>query len=116
MGLRYERLLDATNSLSQLDEFAEACVACWVRKVPFGLYNLTNPGSVTTREVVELIRKYGLSSKQFEFFDSEDQFMSLAAKTPRSNCVLDSSKAVAAGLPLSPVMEAIERALKAWTA
>lgn len=113
--MRYERLLDATNSLSQLDEFAEACVACWVRKVPFGLYNLTNPGSVTTREVVELIRKYGLSSKQFEFFDSEDQFMSLAAKTPRSNCVLDSSKAVAAELPLSPVMEAIERALKAWT-
>ena len=113
--MRYERLLDATNSLSQLDEFAEACVACWVRKVPFGLYNLTNPGSVTTREVVELIRKYGLSSKQFEFFDSEDQFMKLAAKTPRSNCVLDSSKAVAAELPLSPVMEAIERALKAWT-
>ena len=37
------------------------------------------------------------------------------AKTPRSNCVLDSSKAVAAGLPLSPVEEALEKAIRNWT-
>jgi hypothetical protein len=40
--------------------------------------------------------------------------MKLAAKTPRSNCVLDSTKAIAAGLPLSPIDEALEKAMKSW--
>lgn len=112
--MRYDRLLLATNSLSQLDEFADACVASWTQRVPFGTYNLTNPGSVTTRDVVRLIQKHGLSNRDFQFFESDDQFMKLAAKTPRSNCVLDSTKAIAAGLPLSPIQEALETAMKNW--
>jgi dTDP-4-dehydrorhamnose reductase len=112
--MRYDRLLMATNSLSQLDEFADACVASWTQRVPFGTYNLTNPGSVTTRDVVRLIQQHGLSSRDFQFFESDDQFMKLAAKTPRSNCVLDSTKAIAAGLPLSPIEEALEKAMKNW--
>ena len=112
--MRYDRLLMATNSLSQLDEFADACVASWTQRVPFGTYNLTNPGSVTTRDVVRLIQKHGLSNRDFQFFESDDQFMKLAAKTPRSNCVLDSTKAIAAGLPLSPIEEALETAMKNW--
>lgn len=112
--MRYDRLLDATNSLSHLEEFSEACVACWLQQVDFGTYNLTNPGSVTTREVVELIGRHGLTDREFQFFESEDQFMHQAAKAPRSNCVLDSNKAVQAGLPLSPVREALENALRNW--
>ena len=112
--MRYDRLLMATNSLSQLDEFADACVASWIQRVPYGVYNLTNPGSVTTRDVVRFIQKHGLSNRDFQFFESDDQFMKLAAKTPRSNCVLDSSKAIAAGLPLSPIEEALEKAMKNW--
>jgi dTDP-4-dehydrorhamnose reductase len=114
--MRYDRLLMATNSLSQLDEFADACVASWTQRVPFGTYNLTNPGSVTTRDVVRLIQQHGLSDRDFQFFESDDQFMKLAAKTPRSNCVLDSTKAIAAGLPLSPIDEALEKAMKTWKA
>ena len=112
--MRYDRLLMATNSLSQLDEFADACVASWIQRIPFGTYNLTNPGSVTTRDVVRLIQKHGLSNRDFQFFESDDQFMQLAAKTPRSNCVLDSTKAIAAGLPLSPIEESLEKAMKNW--
>ncbi|MEZ6122100.1 MAG: sugar nucleotide-binding protein [Planctomycetaceae bacterium] len=112
--MRYDRLLNAQNSLSHLDQFVESCVACWTRRVDYGIWNLTNPGFVTTREVVDLIRKHGLSDRSFSFFDSEQEFMQLAAKTPRSNCVLDSSKAVAAGLPMMPVHDALELAMKNW--
>lgn len=112
--MRYDRLLQATNSLSQLDEFVASCVACWTKRVDFGIYNLTNPGHVTTSDVVEMIGKFGLCKKQFSFFETEAEFMQLAASTPRSNCVLDSSKAIAAGLPLSPIGEALERAMKNW--
>lgn len=112
--MRYDCLLQATNSLSQLDEFAAAAVACWTRRVPFGTYNLTNPGFVTTKDVVALIRRSGLSNKEFRFFDSEDQFMQLAARTPRSNCVLDTTKAERLQLPMRPVIEALEVAIKTW--
>ncbi len=112
--MRYDCLLQATNSLSQLDEFAAASVACWTKRVPFGVYNLTNPGRVTTREVVAMIQRHGLIRKDFRFFDSEDQFMHMAAKTPRSNCVLDTTKAECLGLPMRPVVEALEAAMRRW--
>ena len=112
--MRYDCLLKATNSLSQLDEFAAASVACWTRCVPYGIYNLTNPGSVTTEDVVALIQRHGLVRKDFRFFDSEDQFMKLAAKTPRSNCVLDTTKAEQLKLPMRPIAVALETAIRNW--
>jgi hypothetical protein len=48
------------------------------------------------------------------FFASEREFMSVAAKTPRSNCVMDPSKLERAGIRLTPVHEAVERDLRAW--
>ena len=112
--MRYSRLLDAANSISQLEEFVAATFACWEKRVPFGTYNVTNPGHITTREVVDLIKASGVSNKEFSFFSSEDEFMSVAAKTPRSNCVMDSSKLASVGITLTPVREAISAALRHW--
>jgi dTDP-4-dehydrorhamnose reductase len=112
--MRYERLLDATNAISQLDEFAAATLACWEQRVPFGTYNVVNPGAITAREIVGVIRRSGVCSKDFKFFASEDEFMQVAAKTPRSNCVLDGSKLAAAGIRLTPIHEAVEQALGRW--
>ena len=112
--LRYPTLLEATNAISQLDEFCAATFACWEKRIPFGTYNVTNPGQVTTHEIVELIRKTGVSDKNFVFFKDETDFMSKAAKTPRSNCVLNSSKLTRAGITLTEVHEAVERDLRRW--
>ena len=112
--MRYQRLLEAENSISQLAEFVGATFACWEKRIPFGTYNVTNPGKVTTREVVDLIRASGVCTKQFEFFKDESDFMHTAAKTPRSNCVMDSSKLARAGIVMTEVHEAIARDLKAW--
>jgi dTDP-4-dehydrorhamnose reductase len=112
--IRYQRLLEATNSISQLEEFCAATFACWEKRIPFGTYNVTNPGTVTTREVVELIRKAGVSNKEFSFFKDESEFMHVAAKTPRSNCAMDSSKLARAGIAMTEVREALSRDLRAW--
>ena len=112
--LRYARLLDATNSLSHLDEFAAACVASWSKQIPFGTYNVVNSGAITTRRVTELLQQYLAPQREFDFFDSEAEFMQLAAKTPRSNCVLDNSKIINAGIPMTSVEQAIERSLRNW--
>lgn len=112
--MRYSTLLDAENSISQLDEFVAATLACWEKRVPFGTYNVTNPGHVTTREVVGLIKRTGVSDKNFQFFTDEAEFMRTAAKTPRSNCVMDSRKLAATGIKLTEVHAAIERDLRRW--
>ena len=111
---RYSTLLEAENSISQLEEFVSATFACWEKRVPFGVYNVTNPGHVTTHEVVDLIRKTGVSNKDFKFFASEAEFMHLAAKTPRSNCVMTSAKLAATGIVMTEVHEAVERDLRRW--
>jgi dTDP-4-dehydrorhamnose reductase len=111
---RYPRLLDVRNSLSHLGDFAKACLACWLKRVPYGVYNLTNPGSITTREVCELISQTVAPGREFDFFADEAEFMAVAAATPRSNCVLDTTKATQAGIGMPPIEDAIERALRTW--
>jgi len=113
--MTYHTLLEAENSLSQLEEFVRACVDSYRLQIPYGIYNMTNPGSIRTSEVVELIREVGVSRKDFRFFNNEAEFMQLAAKTPRSNCVLDCSKALAAGLKLTPIRQALRQSLERWT-
>ncbi len=123
--LNYNSLLEAENSISHLEEFVSACWECWSRRLPFGVYNVTNPGTVTTREVVKLMqeesrrrKELGLEDpfgKEYTFFEDEDDFMAKAAKTPRSNCVLDTTKLEQAGIKLTPVREAIQKSLQEWT-
>ena len=112
--MRYPRLLEATNSISQLQEFVAATFACWEKRVPFGTYNVTNPGQVTTRQVVDHILKSGVLIKDYVFFKDETEFMHLAAKTPRSNCVMDSAKLASVGIQMTEVHEALDRDLSRW--
>ena len=112
--MRYKTLLAATNSISQLEEFCAATFACWEKRVPFGTYNVTNPGAITTHEVVEHIKKSGVCPKEYVFFKNEDEFMHVAAKTPRSNCVMNSDKLARTGIKMTEVHEAVSRDLKNW--
>jgi dTDP-4-dehydrorhamnose reductase len=111
---RYDRLLNARNSITHLDEFAEACVQSWLRRIPFGTYNVVNSDSITTIEVVSMIKSILKSNKSFEFFANEDEFMQQAANAPRSNCILDNSKLLATGIAMRNVHDAIEESLLNW--
>lgn len=112
--MRYKTLLAAENSISQLEEFVAATFACWEKRVPFGTYNVTNPGHVTTHEVVDLILKSGVCPKNYVFFKDETDFMHTAAKTPRSNCVMTSAKLASVGIQMTEVHEAVARDLARW--
>ena len=105
--LNYENLLEAENSVSHLEEFCQKCFECFSKDVAPGIYNMTNPGSMTTRQVTKWMIEEGLADKQFSFFDSEDDFMSKVAIAPRSNCVLDTTKAEKAGIGMRPIEEAM---------
>lgn len=112
--MNYSRLIDVRNSISQLDEFVRATWLCWEKRVPFGVYNVVNPGSITTREVVEKIQQRQMVNKEFQFFKDEAEFMQVAAKVPRANCVMDCSKLLKTGIPMMEIHEAVDWALDHW--
>ncbi len=111
---RYSKVYDNVNSLSHRGDFVRACLDLWERRAPFGTYNVTNPGFVTTRQVIERIEKTLRPDRKFEFWADDEEFYKVAAKTPRSNCVLDVSKLLATGVKLRSVEEALEDSLQSW--
>lgn len=110
----YAKVFDGVNSLSYLDDFVRACLDLWERQAPFGTYNMTNPGAVRTRQVVEMINRILKPDRHFEFWKDEEEFYRLGAKALRSNCVLDVSKLLVAGVKMRPVEEAVEDSLRNW--
>ena len=111
---RYAKVYDNVNSISHRGDFVRACLELWDGRAPFGIYNITNPGFITTRQVTEMIAAILKPKKEFDFWKGDEEFYRVAAKAPRSNCVLDVSKLVAAGVKLRPVVEALEDALVRW--
>ncbi|HXI69386.1 MAG TPA: sugar nucleotide-binding protein [Verrucomicrobiae bacterium] len=111
---RYAKVYDNVNSVSHRADFVKACLDTWELRAPFGIYNVTNPGFVTTRHVVQLIEKHLKPARKFEFWASDEEFYKVAAKTPRSNCVMDTTKLQAAGVKIRGVEEALEHSLQNW--
>ena len=111
---RYAKVYDNVNSISHRADFVSACLDSWKLRAPFGIYNVTNPGFVTTRHVVEQVEKFLKPARKFEYWASDEEFYKVAAKTPRSNCVMDVSKLLATGVKVRGVEEALEDSLKNW--
>jgi hypothetical protein len=63
-----------------------------------------------------MIEQHLKPAKHFEFWADDDEFYRVAAKTPRSNCVMDSSKLLSTGVRMRPVLEAVEASLRNWQA
>ena len=111
---RYQKVYENVNSVSHRGDFVTACLDLWERRAPYGIYNVTNPGYVTTRHVVTLIEKYLKPNRKFEFWQNDEEFYKIAAKTPRSNCVMDVSKLLSTGVKIRPVEEAMDDSLRNW--
>jgi dTDP-4-dehydrorhamnose reductase len=110
----YPKVYDAVNSLSHRGDFVRACLDLKDRHSAYGIYNVVNPGSVTTREVVDRIIRISKPSRSFAFWKDDEEFYRCAAKTPRSNCILDTTKLQAAGIHLRPVRDALDHSLEHW--
>ena len=112
---RYPKVYDNVNSISHRADFVRACLDLWELRAPFGTYNVTNQGFITTRQVVEMIEKILKPGRRFEFWRDDGEFYAQAAKTPRSNCAMDVSKLLSAGVKMRHVAEALEDSLANWT-
>lgn len=108
--LKCDKLNYCTNSLTDLDEFCAACIQCITNKLPFGIYNLTNPGNMTASQVIALVN----TILQIDHKFSEHSPDTLHQIVPRSNCILDTSKAQKHGIKMTQVEIAIRNALYNW--
>ena len=111
---RYAKVYQNWNSISHRGDFAAACIDSWLQKIPGGVYNVVNPGYISTREVVEKIQQRLKPSWKPVFWQSDDEFYRFGAITPRSNCILDPGKLLKSGIRIRPLEEALEEALDRW--
>jgi len=116
--LNYSTLLDVQNSVSHKDDFVRVCVSLWLSERQFGIYNVVNTGSVTSRQVVEMFKdKYGDSlNKHWKFMTDIDEFYKeIKPAAPRSNCVLSNQKLIDSGVKIRTVHEAFYEAIGNWS-
>jgi dTDP-4-dehydrorhamnose reductase len=109
---RASRVRDEITSLTHAQDFARACLDLWEANSPFGIYNVVNPGAVSTRKVLEMVQAVLRPERHFRFCNGSDD----AAKSDsrRSSCILDGSKLIRAGIRMRPVEQALRAALEHW--
>ena len=109
----YDRVYDQITSISHLDDYVSACLDLVEAKAAFGIYNVTNPGAVTTRRVAELTQARLRPGRPLNYWTSDEEFYR-SAKAPRLSCILDVSKLSRAGVKMRSAEEAVEDALSRW--
>ena len=111
--VNYERVIDVPNSVTVLRELLPIALGLAQRK-DTGVYNLTNPGTISHNQVLALYRDLVKPDFTWKNMSLAEQALVLAAG--RSNCHLDTAKIEAAarelGLPLSPAQEAVAQTMK----
>ncbi len=97
-----------------MEDFVRGCLELVERRAPYGIYNVTNPGAVTTREIVELIERLVRPGRRFEFWSDAAEFYRGGERAPRSSCIIDSGKMARMGVKMPPAKEALQAAMGRW--
>ena len=111
---RYPKVHDSVNPLSHRGDFVRACLDLWERSSAFGIYNVINPGVITTRQVAETIERVLSPDCRFEFWQDDEEFYRCAAKAPRPASVISGAKLLATGVRMRSVEDALEDTLERW--
>jgi 3,5-epimerase/4-reductase len=86
---KYEHICSIKNSMTVLDDMLPLCISMMKNKES-GIYNFTNPGSISHNEILELYRDIIDPTFTWKNFDIEEQDKILKSK--RSNNYLDTRK------------------------
>lgn len=87
--LKYKRLIDYKNSMTNVDEFVSLTVQM-IEAGKTGTFNMVNEGAMSPYEVMEMYREIVDPNHEFEPLSHTD--IGLVAKAPRSNCLLNTDK------------------------
>lgn len=107
-------IYDHVTSLSHVDDYARACLDLVAERKPFGIYNVSNPGAISIRQIVEAIWRVLKVEGEPVFCESSADEPSWGAKKSRTACILDTTRIRGAGIKIRPVQDALEDALMNW--
>ncbi len=104
-------IYDHIDSISHLEDFVKAALDLWEFRAPFGIYNVTNPGAITTRELVEGLQRVLKPPLRFKFGPPAEDPARAPSATPQSHCILDVTKLLQTGVKMRPIGEAVRDSL-----
>lgn len=113
--IKFPQLLNTTNSYTNLDEFVGAALKTFeVCEDANGshIFNLTQPGFITTQKFVQLLLNAGIINDDKKYMSLEEYVQ--LDPIPRANCALSTSKAESYGIGLKPIQESINDALSVY--
>lgn len=87
--IRYEKICSLPNSMTVLDDLIPAAIEMMMANVS-GTYNLTNPGTITHNEILQMYREIVDPTFTWKNFTPEEQSKILLSK--RSNNFLETEK------------------------
>ena len=107
--VKYEKICSMANSMTVLDELLPIMVDMALKKRT-GTINLTNPGTISHSEILEMYKELVDPSKSWVLMTYDEQ--SSLLKSKRSNNMLDTSKLVEWYPEVSDIRSAVRNALK----
>lgn len=117
--LRYKTIMDDENSMTVIDDFLVALKAMLTHAdIEFmGTFNMTNPGKITHREILESYERHIPGTIKEKIFVPSTSRL-IQTKAPRSNCVLNTEKielvSSILGFEFRPIHLAIEDVVKKY--
>lgn len=111
--INYDTLITDSNSISNKSEFVKACINSIKLEIPFGTYNITNTGFISSVDIVKKLIKTILPDKKAQFL-TMDEFYKKISSMPRSNCIIDNTKILSTGIELTEVHESVDKCLINW--
>ena len=107
----YEKICSIPNSMTVLEELIPAMIRLSMEQTT-GTVNLTNPGTISHNEILELYRQYVDPSFTWNNFSIEEQAMILLSE--RSNNELDSTRLKELCPDVLPIRDSVEKIMKEW--
>ncbi|MBS3090577.1 sugar nucleotide-binding protein [Candidatus Pacearchaeota archaeon] len=106
--VKYSKVLDAQNSMTTVPHMLSALEVLVERKKT-GVYNLTNPSTISPAEIMQMYKEIIEPSHEFEAISLEKLDKETEAK--RSNCMLNTAKLESEGIGLPEIPQSVEECL-----
>jgi len=86
---KYERVVNIPNSMTVLHDLLPLSIEMAKKRLT-GIYNFTNPGTISHNEILEMYKKY--INPDFKYCNFTEEEQSKVIKAGRSNNLLDTTK------------------------
>ena len=108
--IKFNKVGDQKNSITNLNDFALICVELINQKFPFGIYNVVNSGSISMNEIKEILfNEFQMGQSSWEVIDSNSDIFK-----NKANTTLSSTKIYQSGFILDEVRDSIRKCLTNW--